>query len=350
MHSNENKFRMSSGRIGAIGISLSLGAVLVYVLVKIDGFNLHVLVAQLARVDLTSFAELLGLTTLHIYLSNLKWRSVDAELRHYTDSKPSGVASFAFTSVGVALGQILPQQLSVAGARTVGTYVHGRALKRGAAGTLFEQSFDVVIVAFLAIASVVTRLFRGGRLMWTSSAVGMIAIALLVAGPGMSLIRRILASSGAGSRIPRNRILRRISELQHSGFLNSRLARRLVLLSAARFVVQVLMLGLCARAIDVQIPLWQLAAALPFAIMGAAIAMTPGGIGITELSFATVLTLFGTSLRNGAQWAVASRVLVTTACVVIAIGAAVLLALSRDTTPGNPRRNPARPDVRVGTP
>lgn len=168
--------------------------------------------------------------------------------------------------------------------------------------------------------------------MWPLSAAAMTAVALLVAGPAMSLIRRVMVPFNATTDAPQNHILRRFTELQHSGFLDSRLARRLMLLSAGRFAVQVLMLGQCADAIDAHIPLWQLAAALPFAVIAAGIAMTPGGIGATELSFATVLSLFGTSLTTGARWAVASRLLVTASCLVVAIGAAILLVLVRSVT------------------
>ena len=74
--------------------------------------------------------------------------------------------SFALTSTGVALGQILPVQVSMSAARTLGTYFHGRAFKRGTGGTLFEQSFDVLIVGFLVIASGLTRFIAGGGMMW----------------------------------------------------------------------------------------------------------------------------------------------------------------------------------------
>jgi len=92
----------------------------------------------------------------------------------------------ALTSIGVALGQVLPVQLSMSIARTVGTYFQGGALRRGTGGTLFEQSFDVLIVAFLAVASGITRLYGGGGTMWTMCAIGMIVFALLAVWPGRS--------------------------------------------------------------------------------------------------------------------------------------------------------------------
>jgi uncharacterized membrane protein YbhN (UPF0104 family) len=100
-------------------------------------------------------------------------------------------------------------------------------------------------------------------------------------------------------------------------------------LSTARFAIQVLMAGQTAQAIGVHIPLWQLAAAMPFVIIACVIVVTPGGLGVNELSYATTLHLFGTPLNVGAQWALANRVLVALSCIVVAACAIAALALTK---------------------
>jgi hypothetical protein len=129
---------------------------LIVLLIKISKLDLRVTVQQLRSVSWLSFAKLVLLTAVYVFLSTQKWRCVDAALRRPTDSAPSRTMSFALTSIGVALGQVLPVQFSMSAARTLGTYLHGRAC-RGTGGTLFEQSFDVLIVGFLAIASGATQ-------------------------------------------------------------------------------------------------------------------------------------------------------------------------------------------------
>ena len=47
------------------------------------------------------------------------------------------------------------------------------------------------------------------------------------------------------------------------------------------------MAGETAQAIGVHIPLWHLAAAMPFVIIACVIVVTPGGLGVNELSYAT---------------------------------------------------------------
>ena len=78
------------------------------------------------------------------------------------------------------------------------------------------------------------------------------------------------------------------------------------------------MAGLAAQAIGVHIPLWHLAAAMPFVIIACVVVVTPGGLGVNELSYATMLHLFGTPLNVGAQWALANRFLVASSCFVVA--------------------------------
>jgi uncharacterized membrane protein YbhN (UPF0104 family) len=309
--------------------SAALTIFLVVLFFKVSKLDLRVTVQQLRSVSWVSFAALVLLTAFHVYLSSLKWRCVDARLRRPADSAPSKTMSFALTSLGVALGQVLPVQLSMSAARTLGTYFHGRALRRGTGGTLFEQTFDVMIVGFLAIASGVTLFFRSGGMVWLACAIAMAGCAMLAVGPVVGVIRGQVAALNARSVPPQNRILRSVAGLQESGLLNATLGRQLMALSLARFTVQVLMAGQAAEAIGVHIPLWHLAAAMPFVIIACVIVVTPAGLGVNELSYATTLHLFGTPLQVGAQWALANRFLVASSCFVVAACAAAGLGLAK---------------------
>jgi uncharacterized membrane protein YbhN (UPF0104 family) len=302
---------------------------LIVVLIKVSKLDLRVTVQQLRSVSWLSFSKLVLLTAVHVFLSTQKWRCVDAALRRSTDSAPSRTMSFSLTSIGVALGQVLPVQVSMSAARTLGTYLHGRALRRGTGGTLFEQSFDVLIVGFLAIASGATRVFRGGGMMWAICAAAMIVLAMIALGPAVGLIHRQAISLNARAIAPKNRVLRAFGSLEHSGLLNPGLARQLMALSIARFAVQVLMAVVTAEAIGVRIPLWHLAAAMPFVIIACVIVVTPGGLGVNELSYATTLRMFGTPLNVGAQWALSNRVLVASSCFVVAACATAMLGLTK---------------------
>lgn len=316
--------------------SVALTIFLIFLLVKVSKLDFRVTLQQLRSVSWISFTKLILLTGCHVYLSSLKWRVVDANLRRPTDSALSRTMSFALTSTGVALGQVLPVQVSMSIARTLGTYLHGRAFKRGTGGTLFEQAFDVLIVAFLAIASGFTRFFRGGFTMWAICTLAMAALAMFAIRPTVQLIRRQATALSARKGALRNRILRSIAGLHESGLLSAALGRKLMLLSAARFAIQVLMAGQSAEAIGVHIPLWHFAAAMPFVIIACVIVVTPAGLGVNELSYAATLHMFGTPLNVGAQWALANRFLVASSCFVVAACAIALIGLEKMIAP-NPR-------------
>jgi uncharacterized membrane protein YbhN (UPF0104 family) len=316
--------------------SVALGVILMALLIRIGKIDLRLTGHQLESVRPIVFIKLVLLNGLLIYLSTEKWRMVDTALRRTADSVPSRITSFAVTSAGMALGLVLPVQLGMTAARTLGTYAYGRALKRGTAGTLFEQSFDLLTVVFLAVASGATWFYGGGVVMWIGSATVMTALALLAAGPSIRLIRWIAAYSGQTVARPAwiGTVLQSFSQLQYSGVLSAALARRLIILSAARFTVVVLTAGQTAEAINAQIPLWRMAAAMPFAAVANVIAVTPGGIGVNELTSVTALHLFGTPLALASQWALANRCLGIASCFVVAACALLMLGAEKSLAPG----------------
>jgi hypothetical protein len=325
---------MTMRRLFQMVLTVALAVALIVLLVKVGKVDLRVTLQQLKSVRLVSFARIALLNALLIYLSTEKWRIIDAAWRRPSDSLPSRTTSYALTSVGLAMGIFLPLQFAMAAARTLGTYVHGAALKRGAAGTLLEQGFDVYMVGFLAVASGITWFYHGGAKTWALCAAAAIALALLAVGPTVWTIRRLAAKCNTSADEPHNRILRSVWALQHSGILNAALARRLVVLSALRTATVVLMSIQTAEAVGLFIPAWLMAAAIPFVSVANIIAVTPGGIGINDLAGAGALQVFGIPFAIGAQWVLANRVLVSASYLMFAICATIALGAGRMAAPG----------------
>lgn len=305
--------------------SLMLAVALILLLLKVGKIDLRVTVEQLKHVSVGAFAKILLLNALLVYFSTEKWRSIDAAWRRPGDSVPPRSTSYALTSVGLALGIFLPVQLAMAAVRTLGTYVHGRALKRGTAGTLLEQGFDLYMVSFLALASGITWYIRGGAKTWLLSATISILFALLAVKPVVNMLRRVAARWKAPTSGRFNRMLHSVWELQHSGILNAGLARRLVILSALRTGIVVLISIQTADAVGIYIPFWHMAAAIPFVSLASIIALTPGGFGLNDFAGAGALALFGTPFATGAQWVLANRVLIATTYLLFATCASIAL-------------------------
>ncbi len=319
---------MSRRRAALLAASFALGGLFIAALIKVGKINLYATFEHLEHVNRAAFAGLVALTAVHIYLSSLKWRKIDAALRRSSDSAPSQVTAFSLTSIGVVLGQMLPVQIAMSTARTVGTYFYGSPLKRGTGGTLYEQGFDVLIFGFLSIASGITWILHGGAGTYIVSAAVMAVAGVAAVGPSIGMLRGAAFAMASKAGVRRG-ILSRLPDLQQSEFLDARLARQLMMLSAARFVVLVLMAGASAGAVGAHIPLWHLAAAIPFATLAAVFAMIPGGLGVNELGYAFTLSVFGTPFAVGAQWALENRILVVASCLVIAGCGSVLLGLER---------------------
>ncbi|MGA3128764.1 MAG: lysylphosphatidylglycerol synthase transmembrane domain-containing protein [Candidatus Korobacteraceae bacterium] len=320
--------------------SFALAIALIVLLIKVGKVDLRITLQQLRSVSLLSFAKIALLGALQIYLSTEKWRRIDAAWRRPTDSVPPRTTSYALTSIGLAMGIFLPVQLAMAGARTLGTYVHGGALKRGTAGTLLEQGFDVYTVGFLALASGITWYCHGGAKTWAICASVSVVLALLAVEPAVRIARWLAARWKAPTGGLFSRTLRSVWELQHSGILNAGLARRLVGLSALRTGTIVLMSIQTAEAVGLHIPAWQMAAATPFVSIAFIIAVTPGGIGVNDLAGAGALDLFGTPFTIGAQWVLANRVLTVASYLLLAACSAVVLGAEGIVAPSS--RGPTR--------
>jgi uncharacterized membrane protein YbhN (UPF0104 family) len=309
--------------------SLAISVALIAVLVAVSKVDLRGVLLRLGSMDGRAFAKLSLLAGLNTYLSTQKWRLMDCVMRRSTDPELPTSTAFAMTSAGNALGQILPMQVSMVVARTLGIWVHGRALRRGTVGTLFEQGFDFLAVCFLMAASACTRLLRGNATMWLMLAIPAALAALLVVGAVMRLLARINSYLSTSLRKKLAPLSSTLAELQESGLLEVSLGRRLMALSLARFGVLVLMASQTTATIHADIPLWHLAAAMPFVVLSSALAITPGGLGINELTYATALDLFGTPLTTGAAWALANRLLIVAASFAVAIVAlGLFLALN----------------------
>ena len=299
-------------------VSLGMGAALLALLVAVSGVRLHDVLSRLATMDRLAFFRLTILIAVNAFLSSQKWRLTDRVMRRTTDAGLSRFESFALTSMGTALGQVLPVQVSMPIVRTLGTWIHGRALRRGTLGTFFEQAFDVMFVCFLMIASAGTHLLHGGPVMWSMIAVPAAVLAIVCAGTMLNLVRRLtgwMQLDAANS----SRWRQYAAQLNQSGLLEPGLGRKLMSLSAVRFLVLVLMAGETTAAIHAGLPLWHLAAAMPFAVLATAFGITPGGLGLTEFTYAGVLSAFGTPLAVTTQWALANRLLVSAGSIAIGV-------------------------------
>ena len=104
--------------------SFAIGVVLIEYLIALGKIDLRDTLRRLRHLDATSFVVFTLLMALHIFLSAQKWRTIDCVMRRPGDTPVAPTTSFALSSAGAALGQLLPAALGMAMARTLGTYAH----------------------------------------------------------------------------------------------------------------------------------------------------------------------------------------------------------------------------------
>ena len=331
---------MTIRRVALAFSSFVLGVVLVIVLIRLGSVDVHSTVEQLRNIPGIAFVKVALLEVLLIVLSTEKWRSVDAALRHSSDGVPSKLTAFGVTSAGMALGLVVPVQIGMAGARTLGTYFYGRPLQRGTAGSLFEQSFDLLVASLLAMASAVTWFTHAEPIIWVMVALVMMAIGLLAMGPFLRLLR--WAAKNVRLRLANKQAsefqIRTLAQLENSAVFGAGLARRLLLLSAVRFVVVVLIAWQTAEAMNAHIPLWQMAIVTPFVLLANVLALTPGGIGLNEATSVSALRVLGTPLSLAVQWSLVNRALVTVCCFAVALATLSVMTLRKLIPNGVPQK------------
>jgi uncharacterized protein (TIRG00374 family) len=330
--------------------SLALGCFLVAILVRFGKVDLRLTVSQLAHASLLGMLKLLMLNGVVVLLSTMKWRATDAALRHPSDPAPSGITAFSISSAGMALGLVLPVQFGMTAARTVGTLAYGKTIRRGAGGTVFEQGFDLLITITLSAASVATWLCHGEAWMWYTFAAAATALALIAVRPLLWLVKRLLAVGSeiavrglSSSKIPARtkfleRFLKALNEIRDSALINPRLVRQLLVLSVLRFAVVVLMAQQTALISGTNIRLWTMAAAIPFAAISNFIALTPGGVGVNEITSVTALHIFGTPISVASQWAIVNRIVITGSYFIVAIASMLLATLVHLSLPSFDKR------------
>ena len=303
---------------------------LLALLVVSSGLDVAALGRALLGVPLPAFAAIVLLLGLNTLLAGEKWRLIATRLSQGEAAAMPRLAYFAFTSIGVALGQVVPAQLSLVLSRSIGAHLHGgRALSRGMTATLFDYFFDVLVAALLAAASLLVLLTGGGAMIWALSAPAICLAAFLFYGPMTGLVAAVARALGRRSV---GRLGALCAALAASPLLAPAIGRRLLAISALRFVLLVLIGAVSARAIGADLSLWRIAAAQPFAVIANALALTPGSLGVNEWTVSSALLALGTPLSVSAAWALVNRILVAAAAALW--GAAGLLIAAALRSPG----------------
>jgi hypothetical protein len=318
-------------RLGALLASAVLAVILLALLFACTDLDLAAIGRLLSGTRPQAFAEIVLLLGINNALAGEKWRLIAMRLQPDADRRMPRLLYFAFTSIGVALGQFLPAQLTLVVSRSIGAHFYGgRPLVRGALATVFDYFFDLLVAGFFALSSALVWVSGGGAGTWALYALAIAIAGFLLYGAAARLAvgaARSLGAAGGG------RFRRFCTSLALSPLLAPEIGRRLLAISTVRFAVLVLMGAASGNAVGLDVPVWRLAASLPFAVIANALAITPGGLGINEWTVSSALFALGTPFQLAAQWAVVNRALVAGAAGLCGIAGVIIAAAARLSQP-----------------
>src|SRR5579863_1253229 len=193
---------MTRLRLVLLLASAVLAAILLALLFILTGLDLAAVERSLLGVRPQAFAEITLLLGFNNFLAGEKWRLIALSLHRENDREMPRLLYFAFTSIGVALGQIAPAPITLMATRSIGAHVYGgRALVRGAAATLWDYFFDLVVAGLLALCSAVVLIAGGGARSWAACAfaIGIAGVFLYGAGARLTTATaRWVGSRGRG--------------------------------------------------------------------------------------------------------------------------------------------------------
>jgi uncharacterized membrane protein YbhN (UPF0104 family) len=291
--------------------------------------DLAITARSLMRLHPVDFLAILLLMGINSFLAGEKWRLVTTRLGGVDGGAPPRQLCFALSAIGTALGQFLPAQISTALARSAGTRAFGGpVLRDGVGATIFEQLFDFFVAALLGCASLLVIVMAGNAAAWA-----LWSLVAIVAGFALCVFAGRLAATSSGwlaslaDRIPAGRMRKLLASVAEPRLIASEMTLRLFVLSLLRLVVLVLIGAAVANALSLDLPLWHLAAAFPFAVLAIALALTPAALGVGEFTFSWALVALGTPLQVAGQWVIATRILVVVTAALLGLAGMAIVAL-----------------------
>jgi hypothetical protein len=228
-------------------------------------------------------------------LAAKKWQRVEACL---SGSSHTFIHAWAATAIGAGVGQLLPTVVSNALVRGLGNRVVRRSGRYGAIASGWEQLFDLASAGLLGGPCIAVLLLGQVRLALLAAAVALIAGELWCVGAARLVVR--LARLNVDLATPR-------------------LSRFLWRMSVLRIVILMAVTGIISRAFALNIPPWELAAAVPAVVLASVLSFIPAGLGVNELTFVGLLGSAGTPVPVAAVFALLNRTLQVCIAVVLAI-------------------------------
>ena len=293
-------------------LPLLFAALLVSGLFAGSGISLAELIATLKGVSPAATCAILACTLLFLALSTLKWRLVMGHMGVNDRAAPSWNFSLYYTSLGAVLSLVITPHAAMLVSRSVGAKLHlkGSAIAN-AAGSAYEQFFDVIPVATMSLAAIISIVLNASLAGWLAISAALniaafLAITLVFKTPFWLLTRFV--------PLPQRRRAVLAEKMEWFATPNAKtllgvpFVATLFAISLVRYAILLLRTGLVMASIDMPISAFQYVKAYGIARLSSIVSITPGELGVTEWTWSGVLTWMGFGLDEAARFALANLI------------------------------------------
>lgn len=274
-------------------------------------------------------------------LSTAKWLIVLDHLPQANGQRPSFSHAFFSTSLGALLSLVLMPQISMVIARGYAEKRRsGGAPLKSTAATLYEQFFDVVPIVAFALAALYCLLaganwavlWAMGLLLVVAGSLAMIMLFRLRSWLYTTLAR--LLPRMEGSRV--FTFIRWTSQPEAERLFSPQFISTLMLMSFGRYLAIMGRSYFVFAAVVLSLGFSQFTQAYSLVSISRLLSLTPGGLGISEWTWAGVLALFNVDFESSVNFSLANRITNIGAAITIALSSYILLrVIASNSTPSS---------------
>jgi len=294
-----------AGVVTAAALTLAFG--MITLLFWWSGLGMNTLIDRLSRSAVWLLPAIALMAITQASLSALKWRLVLSAYGTDPDHIPSYGFCLFYSATSVLVSQFLPVHIATIAVRSFAAKRFSKiSIGRGAASSLFEQCFDVLVLLVFGIATLLTWLVQGNLGIWLGLVfLGLISgyLVLLVLGR----LRRIQLDT-SGLFVPLQKALSLLDSHFSVSLFTPRLTAQLLGLSLLRYLTLIGRTPLIVIGMGFALPVAEMAQGFTLVQMTQFAAITPGNLGLQEWTWTGILALRGVTVLLATEFALSLRV------------------------------------------
>lgn len=294
-------------------IMFAVGLALIIILFSFQSLNL----SSFSALDLSwpYIIAMVACSMLYVLLGAWKWQLIS---KQWYGTAPGLGFHFSQSAQTMLLAQFLPLSIATAAQRAAILKLKQQIpISCGIVHAIYDLGFELLVAILLVLPTLLQLKYGFDFTVWLASGLIITALCAILAWKSDALIM-LLAKLFLKSRFT-EKFGEYIEGYKTHGLLAPHFMITILAISSTRFAVLILRLCVGATALGLLVPWDAIAYTTPLATLPGLLPLTPANIGISEWSWAYLLSLWGLPVATGALYAASFRVLTMAAQTFVAI-------------------------------